>query len=219
MMIIPSEQSSEIVNTDIHHLKELAQNIGHNQSSLDFSWLFSWLPDFHWLKILLAGLLPVYFGSLAFCYILVFTCMLLLQWRKQILQKRRAKVWMKQLKAESYFQHALAHGADEEAQPRTNAAICSPDHIPEPQSLHLPSENIVESNDNSTPPFPDSAPYKPIFQEVACVCALSHLPPLLAHSASYPCSAIPTESSPFSSPLKPTILKNDPYSIGSRISA
>ncbi|KAM3841762.1 testis-expressed protein 38 [Vipera latastei] len=168
---------------------------------------------------LITGLLPVYFGSLAFCYILVFTCMLLLQWRKQILQKRRAKVWMKQLKAESYFQQALAHRADEEAQPRTNAAICNPDNIPEPQSTFLPSENIVETDDSSTPPLPDSVPYKLVFQEVACACALSHLPPLLAHSASYPCSTIPTESSPFSSPLKPTILKNDPYSMGSRISA
>ncbi|XP_070601938.1 testis-expressed protein 38 [Erythrolamprus reginae] len=171
------------------------------------------------MMIIPSGLLPVYFGSLAFCYILVFTCMLLLQWRKQILQKRRAKVWMKQLKAESYFQHALAHRADKEAQPRTNAAICNPDDIPEPQSMHLPSENMVEINDNSTSPLPDSAPYKPVFQEVVCVCALSHLPPLLAHSASYPCSAIPTESSPFSSPLNPAIFKTDPYSIGSRISA
>ncbi|XP_026562757.1 testis-expressed protein 38 [Pseudonaja textilis] len=170
---------------------------------------------------LITGLLPVYFGSLAFCYILVFTCMLLLQWRKQILQKRRAKVWMKQLKAESYFQHALAHRADEEAQPRTNTATCNPDNILdlEPQSTVLPSENIVESNINSTPPLLDSAPYKPVFQEVPCACALSHLPPLLAHSASYPCSTIPAESSPFSSPLKPTILKYDPYSMGRRISA
>ncbi|XP_025027449.1 testis-expressed protein 38 [Python bivittatus] len=164
-------------------------------------------------------LLPVYFGSLAFCYILVFSCMLFLQWRKRILQKRRAKVWVKQLKAESYFQHALAHRADEEAQPKTKAAICNPDSIPEPQSTFLSSENIVESNDNSVPSLPDSAPYKPIFQEVVCACALSHLPPLLAHSASYPCSTIPAGSSLFSSPLKPTILKNDPYGIGSRISA
>uniref|UniRef100_A0A8C6XH98 Uncharacterized protein n=1 Tax=Naja naja TaxID=35670 RepID=A0A8C6XH98_NAJNA len=145
------------------------------------------------------------FNPNTFCYILVFTCMLLLQWRKQILQKRR-----------SYFQHALAHRPDEEAQPRTNTATCNPDNMLdlEPQSTVLTSENIVESNDNSTPPLLDSAPYKPVFQEVACACALSHLPPLLAHSASYPCSTIPAESSPFSSPLKPTILKYDPYSMG-----
>lgn len=62
------EQSSEIVDTDIHHLKELAQNISHNQSSLDFSWLFLWLPDFHRLKILLAGIVTIcVLGALMCC--------------------------------------------------------------------------------------------------------------------------------------------------------
>ncbi|KAG8127772.1 hypothetical protein E2320_014658, partial [Naja naja] len=53
---------------DICHLKELAQNIGHNQPSLDFSWLFSWLPDFHWLKIPIASIVTVcVLGALLCC--------------------------------------------------------------------------------------------------------------------------------------------------------
>uniref|UniRef100_A0A2D4MH41 Uncharacterized protein n=1 Tax=Micrurus spixii TaxID=129469 RepID=A0A2D4MH41_9SAUR len=53
------DETSGLVERDIHHLKELAQNIGHEQSFLDFSWLFSWLPDLHWLKVLMTTIVTI----------------------------------------------------------------------------------------------------------------------------------------------------------------
>lgn len=61
-----SDQSG-LIERDIKNLKELAQNIGHNQSPWDLSWLFSWLPDFHWLKILIAGVITVIVGGALLC--------------------------------------------------------------------------------------------------------------------------------------------------------
>ncbi|XP_061486614.1 testis-expressed protein 38, partial [Rhineura floridana] len=162
------------------------------------------------------GLLPIYFGSLGFCYILVFSCMLFLQWRKGIQQKQRAKAWVKQMKTESYFQRALAHKAEKEAQPETKPEVCSSESIQKLQGSFLSSEIAIASSANSFPS--DRDPYKPVFQEIPCACALSHLPPLLEHSASYPCSSIPAKCTPFNSLLKPAMLKNEAYNIGSNIS-
>uniref|UniRef100_A0A670IJ94 Testis expressed 38 n=1 Tax=Podarcis muralis TaxID=64176 RepID=A0A670IJ94_PODMU len=148
-------------------------------------------------------LLPIYFGSLGFCYMLVFICMLFLQWRKGIQQKRRAKAWVKQLKTESYFQRALAH---KEAEPGNKAEACSPesDSIRKPQDSFSASEITIDSSGDSIPSAQE--PYKPVFQEIPCTCVLSHMPPLLEHSASYPCSSIRTKSMPFNSPLKSATL-------------
>ncbi|XP_053248527.1 testis-expressed protein 38 isoform X1 [Podarcis raffonei] len=162
------------------------------------------------------GLLPIYFGSLGFCYMLVFICMLFLQWRKGIQQKRRAKAWVKQLKTESYFQRALAH---KEAEPGNKAEACSPesDSIRKPQDSFSASEITIDSSGDSIPSAQE--PYKPVFQEIPCTCVLSHMPPLLEHSASYPCSSIRTKSMPFNSPLKSATLTKEAYNLCSSISA
>ncbi|XP_053099913.1 testis-expressed protein 38 [Hemicordylus capensis] len=170
--------------------------------------------------IISSGLLPIYFGSLGLCYILVFSCMLLLQWRKRIQRERRAKAWMERMKMEWFFYRALAHWADKDTQPGIQADICNleSDSIPKPQGSFLSSEITTESSTDSFPSLP-AEPYIPVFQEVPCACALSHLPPLLEHSASYPCSSIPAKSTPFNSPLKFAMLKNESYHDGSSISA
>ncbi|XP_042318932.1 testis-expressed protein 38 [Sceloporus undulatus] len=172
------------------------------------------------MMIISSGLLPAYFGSLGFCYFLVFGCMLFFQWRKRIHQRQRAKAWVKQLKAETYFQHALSHRADKEALPETKAQVCNPTphKILQPQDNFSSNEATTERSDNSNSSFPDSDPCKPVFQEIPCACALSYLPPLLEHSASYPCSSIPVRSTAFSS-LKSAALKNESYNTGSSISA
>nr|XP_060628625.1 testis-expressed protein 38 [Anolis sagrei ordinatus] len=166
------------------------------------------------------GLLPAYFGSLGFCYFLVFGCMLFFQWRKRIHQKRRAKAWVKQLKAETYFQRALSHKMDKEALPGPEAQSHNPSShtIPKPHGNNLSSEATTDSSGPSTSSRPDSDSYKPVFQEVPCACALPYLPPLLEHSASFPCSSIPVSSTAFSSPLKSAALKNESYNTGSSIS-
>ncbi|XP_062992610.1 testis-expressed protein 38 [Elgaria multicarinata webbii] len=171
--------------------------------------------------IISSGLLPIYFGSLGFCYILVFSCMLFLQWRKQIHQKQRARAWVKQMKTESYFQRALTQRADKETQPGTKAEVCKPefDSNSKPQDSFLSREITNDCQRDSMCSIPDSDPYKPVFHEIACVCTLSHLPPLLEHSASYPCTSIPAKSMPFNSHLKSAMLKSESYNIGSSISA
>uniref|UniRef100_A0A8D2IN34 Uncharacterized protein n=1 Tax=Varanus komodoensis TaxID=61221 RepID=A0A8D2IN34_VARKO len=110
---------------------------------------------------------------------------------------------------------------DKETQRETNTEVHSPEFksITKPQGSFLSNEIINESQGDPTPPFPDPDPYKPVFQEIPCACALAHLPPLLEHSASYPCSSIPAESTPFPSPLKSAMLKNESHSFGRSISA
>uniref|UniRef100_A0A803T7P9 Uncharacterized protein n=1 Tax=Anolis carolinensis TaxID=28377 RepID=A0A803T7P9_ANOCA len=126
--------------------------------------------------------------------------MLFFQWRKRIHQKRRAKAWVKQLKAETYFQRALSHRMDKEALPGSEVQSYNPatHTIPKPHGNILSSEATTDNIGCSTSSLQDSDPYKPVFQELPCACALPYLPPLLEHSASFPCSSIPV-SSTFSS--------------------
>ncbi|KAJ7332765.1 hypothetical protein JRQ81_014945 [Phrynocephalus forsythii] len=172
------------------------------------------------VEVAAEGLLPTYFGCLGLWYILLFVCMVLLYWRKRIHEKRRAKAWIKQQKAETYFQRALDHPA-KKVQPETEARVYTPacDSIPKPQSNSLSNETTTNSSGNFTPSFLDPDPYKPVFLEIPCACVLSHLPPLLEHSASYPCSSIPPRSAQLTSPLKSAMLKNEPFNTGSSASA
>ncbi|KAJ6659461.1 hypothetical protein lerEdw1_018695 [Lerista edwardsae] len=161
--------------------------------------------------------LPIYFGSLGFCYILVFSCMLFLQWRKGIQRDRRARAWVQRKKMEWSMYRTLALYPDKETQPGTKEVLGS--SIPQPQGSFLSNDIATGSSSASFLSLPNADPYKPVFQEIACASALSHLPPLLDHSASYPCSSIPAKSTPFKSPLKFAILKNESYHDGSSISA
>lgn len=171
--------------------------------------------------VLFTGLLPIYFGSLGLCYVLVFGCMLLLQWRKGIQRERRAKAWVARMKTEWLFHCTLTRWTDKEVQPGMKTETCNPESnsMPKHGGSCLSSEAIIDSGTGSFPSLPEADPYKPVFQEVSCACALSHLPPLLEHSASYPCSNIPAKSTPFNSPLKFAMSKTQSYQGGSSISA
>uniref|UniRef100_A0A6J0UR39 Testis-expressed protein 38 n=1 Tax=Pogona vitticeps TaxID=103695 RepID=A0A6J0UR39_9SAUR len=167
-----------------------------------------------------SDLLPTYFGCLGLWYVLVFGCMLLFHWRKRIHGKRRARAWVKQLKAETYFQSALDHTA-KKTQPGAKVEVYNLafDSIPKLHDSSRSNETMANSNGCSIPSIPDPDPCKPVFQEVPCACVLSHLPPLLEHSASYPCSKIPVRSTPYISIVKSVTLKNGPFNIGSSISS
>ncbi|XP_077192438.1 testis-expressed protein 38 [Paroedura picta] len=167
------------------------------------------------------GLLPIYFGGLAFCCILVFSCMLVLHWRKGIQRERRAKAWVERMKTEWFFHRTLASWADNDAHPgiKTEVSIPESKNISKQGASHFFSEATKDTTCDSFLSLPDADPYKPVFHEVSCASALAHLPPLLEHSASYPCSNIPATSTPFNSPLKFNMLKNESHHVGSNISA
>lgn len=51
---------SQLIEDDIRRLKELTHKIGYENSPFDFlSGLFDWLPNLHWLKILILGAITV----------------------------------------------------------------------------------------------------------------------------------------------------------------
>lgn len=165
--------------------------------------------------VLFADLLPTYFGGLGLCYILVFSCMLVLHWRKGIQRERCAKAWVEKMKTEWFFHHTSEahHGI------KTEVSIPESTSISKQGASNFSSEPAKDPTSDSFLSLPDVDPYKPVFHEVLCASALGHLPPLLEHSASYPCSNIPATSTISNSPLKFAMLKNEPYHVGSNMSA
>ncbi|XP_015283005.1 PREDICTED: testis-expressed sequence 38 protein, partial [Gekko japonicus] len=170
---------------------------------------------------LFAGLLHIYFGGLGLCYILVFSCMLVLHWRKGIQRERRAKAWVERMKTECFFHRTLAYWADKEAHPVIKREVTIPESksISKQGTSNFSNEATKDTMSDSFLSLPDADPYKPVFHEVSCASALAHLPPLLEHSASYPCSNISAISTPFNLPLKFAMLKNESHHVGSNISA
>lgn len=61
------DDSSELIESNIKHLQELKKNIGYEKSPFDLLGLFSWLPDFHWLKTLLLGAVAVVLTGALLC--------------------------------------------------------------------------------------------------------------------------------------------------------
>nr|XP_056700760.1 testis-expressed protein 38 [Euleptes europaea] len=179
------------------------------------------LNTYSYNLVLFSDWLPIYFGGLGLCYILVFSCMLVLQWRKGIQRERRATVWVERMKTDRFFHCPLAYSADKE----THTGIKTEVSLPEPKSsskqreINLSSEATQDNMSDSFLSLSDVDPYKPVFHEVSCASALAHLPPLLEHSASYPCSNVSATSTPFNSPLKFAMLKNESHHVGSNISA
>ncbi|XP_060087760.1 testis-expressed protein 38, partial [Heteronotia binoei] len=170
---------------------------------------------------LLAGLLPSYFGGLGLCYILVFSCMLVLHWRKRIQRERRSKAWVERMKTEWFFHRTLAYWADKEAHPeiKTDVSILESKSFSKQKASNFSSEATKDTMSDSFISLPDADPYKPVFHEVSCASAVAYFPPLLEHSASYPCSNIPATNTPFNSPLKFAMLKNESHHAGSNMSA
>ncbi|XP_048353819.1 testis-expressed protein 38 [Sphaerodactylus townsendi] len=166
---------------------------------------------------MIKDLLPIYFGVLSLCYIMVFSCMLVLQWRKGIQRERRATAWAEQIKAERFFYCTLAYCADQEAHNGIKAEVSIPEckSISKQEAINLSIEATQDTSDSLL----DTDPYKPVFHEVYSASALAHLPPLLEHSASYPCSIVPATNTPFNSPLKFAVLKNESHLVGSNNSA
>lgn len=147
--------------------------------------------------------------------------MLVLHWRKGIQRERRAKAWVERMKTEWFFHHTLSYWTDKEAQPgiKTEVSILESKSISKQGANNFSSEATKDTVNDSFLSLPDADPYKPVFHEVSCASALAHLPPLLEHSASYPCSNIPPTSTSFNSPLKCAMLKNEPQHVGSNVSA
>ncbi|XP_054836373.1 testis-expressed protein 38 [Eublepharis macularius] len=162
-----------------------------------------------------------YLAVLGLSYILTFSCMLVLQCWKGIQKKRRAKAWVERMKTEQFSHSTLAHSADKEAhlEIKTEVPIPESESITKQGASNLSSEATQDAMSDSFLSFPDADPCKPVFHEVFCACALAHFPPLLEHSASYPCSNIRATSTPFKSPLKSAVLKNESHHAGSNISA
>lgn len=60
-------ENSQLIEGDIEHLKELVQNIGYEKFPFDLTGPLSWLPDLHWLKALLLGVIAITILGILFC--------------------------------------------------------------------------------------------------------------------------------------------------------
>ncbi|XP_019356903.1 PREDICTED: testis-expressed sequence 38 protein [Gavialis gangeticus] len=142
--------------------------------------------------------LPLYFGSIGLCYILLFTCMFLLHWRKVIRRERQAKAWVELVKSEMFFPNPVVHWADK----RVNYGIKAEVYAPE-SSASTKQAGKNSARDDTDGVFVSSQveadPCKLVFQELPFVRSLSSLPPMVSHSISYPFPAFPSRAVPFTS--------------------
>ncbi|CAM5136372.1 unnamed protein product [Eretmochelys imbricata] len=148
-----------------------------------------------------SGWLPLYFASLGLCYILIFSTMFFFHWKKAIQREQRAKAWVELMRSETFFPNAVVHWANKRAHYGIKAEVCTPESSASPKQngKSLNRETTTDRDGAFFPSLTGVGSYKLVFQELPCARSLSSLPPLLHHSTSYPFSAIPSRTVPFSS--------------------
>ncbi|XP_074859687.1 testis-expressed protein 38 [Carettochelys insculpta] len=134
--------------------------------------------------------LPLYFVCLGLGYILIFISMFFFHGKKAVHREKRAKAWVELMQTETFFPNAVVHWANKRAHFGIKAEVCAPESRTSPKHNGRSLDGEGDTGNKS---------YKPVFQELPCARSLSSLPPLLPHSTSYPCSAIPSRTVPFSS--------------------
>ncbi|KAM9128911.1 testis-expressed protein 38 [Pangshura tecta] len=145
--------------------------------------------------------LPLYFAILGLCFILIFCSMFYFHWKKVVQREQSAKAWVERMRSKTFFPNAAVHWANKRAHYGIKAEVCTPKSSASPKQngKSFDRENTTGRAGAFFPSLTGVSSYKLVFQELPWACSLSSLPPLLHHSTSYPFSAIPSRTVPFSS--------------------
>ncbi|XP_043856115.1 testis-expressed protein 38 [Dromiciops gliroides] len=158
--------------------------------------------------------LPLYFGVLGLCSLVIGGCMVFLHWRKKVRREEQAQEWVEVMQAATFTYSPLLYWINKRRQygMNTGVRVDVPVASPKPEALK-PLTSLQKGGGSassarflmspaSAPPlgcYPTPAPHNPIFQEVTFAPSLCNVPPMVNHSASYPFTASPERSVQFHS--------------------